>query len=226
MNSRVVSVRVVCLCDSIRLPDLGIVLRKGESTTLSEAAAESSRDLKKAARIRAVKMTRILGPRTVRPQKPKAADRAPELRARPAPPLDPAALLRAAAEAAMSGHMETLSNRLDAAAAAAADKAMGRVVEALSQMKVQGDAPAAPTPPVDREWFEAALRTALSSVGAAPGQRPGPDGDMPMFIPSGMADGIEGEVGTVEGSSTGSGVDEATEALKALRRKKRDAKDG
>jgi hypothetical protein len=47
-----------------------------------------------------------------------------------------------------------------------------------------------------------------------------------MFIPSGMADGIEGEVGTVEESSTGSGVDEATEALKALRRKKRDAKDG
>lgn len=226
MTSRVSRVRVTCLCDSIRLPDLGITLRRGDSQIMSEMQVEGSKDLSRAVRSRAVKMTVFLGPRRILPNKPpKSKPIKPTPKPHVAPPVDVAALLREAAAAALDPHVAALSSQIDAAAASAADKAMGKIVEVLSQMKDQVGAAPAPQPVVDPEWLEAVVRSALaSSVVLSTG--PASDGDMPMFIPSGMADGIQGDVGTVEESSTGSGVDEAREALKALRKKKRDATDG
>jgi hypothetical protein len=100
-------------------------------------------------------------------------------------------------------------------------------VQVLSQAPAAPAAPAA-QPAVDTEWLEAVVRSALAGAGghlATSGVIS--DGDMPMFIPSGMTKGIQGDVGAVEESSTGSGVDEARDALKALRKKKkREATDG
>lgn len=190
---------ITCTCPSIRIPDLGLTLSKGNVVHLDAAKAESSKDLAVAKQAFGVKVeyigrcrTQRAGPRNLPPPAPQP---------RPEPEKPP--------------QKEEID--LDALAEKVAAK-MGRDVSAIRKL-LKGDM---------RELLMETLSGLMLASGegtqtgisgrVAPGQAEEP---MPMFIPDGLVGEERADIAVQEGQDEGSSVDEATAILRRMRKKRK-----
>lgn len=202
---------ITCLCPYIEIEDLGLTLGKGDVIHLDSATAESSYDLEIARKSFGVKIE-FVG--KCRSQRPKVKE--PVHKRLPSSSIPPVTQKPKSPE--VSPKVASPEIDLDALASKVAAK-MGQDVESI------------------REWLKNDLRQMLlETIGGitiqAPqsvesvkqpeksgkvvtGQEP-----MPMFIPDGIVDDTaKADIEVQEGADEGGSVDEATEALRRLRKK-------
>ncbi len=215
-------VEVICVCDGIRLPDLNLILAKGQRVELAEDVAKGSTDLHHARKVGGVVIRQSKGPAVVKDAPTKTlrrdSSRLQPLPKRKSQPPNPNDLLQRALEDKLSAHYEK----------------MRELSESIRDMiSAVGASPQATNAQVDLSGLETMLKSAMEKAAqAAPvSTAPTQDGfntvgdSAPMFIPEGIVGDAAADLGTSEESS-GFSVDEATEALKAMKRAKKTKKKG
>ena len=213
-----IEARIECLCaGGFVLADLGSTIRKGEVLWLPEGKARASADLRVAVLARAVSVrweercvvARQPIPFFVKPPNKRAHVPPPELHApvvpTPAPVRGPSVEQR----------------REDVAALA---RSVSESVRGVVQDEIQ-KALREVGKPIDQARLEDAVRAA---VGSAPrkdsGESRARPSDEPLFIPSGLVSKDETPALKVASESSASGsLDDAAEALKVVRRKKKES---
>lgn len=190
---------ITCTCPSIRIPDLGITLSKGNVIHLDADKAEASKDLAVAKQAFGVKVEYIGRCRAQRPGPRNIPPPAPQTR--PEPPKPP----------------EREEIDLDALAEKVAAK-MGRDVGAIRKL-LKGD--------MRELLLETLSGLMLASSGGtsarisgrvAAGQAEEP---MPMFIPDGLVGEESADIAVQTGEDEGGSVDEATALLRRMRKKRK-----
>lgn len=215
-------IRIYCRCDGIRLADLSINLKKGESVIISEAQAKSSTDLQLAASVGGVSTRLIKGPSVLR-EKPKS--KKPRFERKLPPPKTPTVLepkqpseaekMREMLENVLGQHRESI------------EEMVSNVTNTLLKSSEEQGQKAAS---IDIAAIEAVVKTAIQGV-ALPAATLGTSSSIssvdsgPMFIPEGIVVDANNDLGAAEESS-GFSVDEATEALRAMKKTRKSKKKG
>lgn len=215
-------IRIYCRCDGIRLADLSINLKKGESVIISEAQAKASADLQLAVSVGGVSTRLLKGPSVLR-EKPKS--KKPRFERTPPPPKPPVVLepkqpseaekMREMLETVLVQHRESI------------EKMVSNITDTLlKSSEGQGQKTAS----IDIAAIEAVVKTAIQGV-ALPTATLGTSSSIssvdsgPMFIPEGIVVDTNTDLGAAEESS-GFSVDEATEALRAMKKTRKSKKKG
>jgi len=200
-----VEAQITCTCPFIWIADLGLSMKKGQAATVPEVQARASKDLALANTNGGVSVTyieRYKELRTPSQEKPPVVVKpAPKIIHQPPPvkvekiQLDEDALAKRLAEK-MGSLRDTKTNDL-------IEKLIGEVVSMKKEMNER--------PQVVRE------------VGYSKGKLI--EDDVPMFIPKTIMDEAARDVDLkIEETVSKGNVDEATEALRALRKKKQENK--
>ena len=216
-------VEIRCVCDGIRIPDLDLVLSKGQVIQLSEAVALGSTDLLHAARVGGVRFRTLRGPNTLReaqnPARPRRDSSRMRLRETKVQNQEASESdkLRSALAETLAGYQDQLNTLA---------KTLQGTLAKVSETPTSVAVPQSVDPKALESMIQGALEKVALSLPAATSQGPaGSDtlasvGDSgPMFIPEGIVVDTSADIGTSEGSS-GFSVDEATEALKAMKKAK------
>lgn len=218
-------IRIRCLCDGIRLPDLSLKLKQGESVVVLEDDAKASSDLKHAVSVGGVATYLIKGPSVLREnaksKKPRFERRPPPAKALATPEVK---------EPSESEKMRTVLEDVLGQHRKSVEKMVSDMTETLLKSN-QGNEQQ--TVNIDISAIEAVVKTALQgvaipstplgAVGAAASLSPVDSG--PMFIPEGIVVDTKTDLGAAEESS-GFSVDEATEALRAMKKTRKSKKKG
>jgi len=190
---------ITCTCPSIRIPDLGLTLSKGNAVHMDADKAQSSKDLAIAKKAFGVTVEYIGRCRTQRPGSGNVPA-PPPVPPPPPPKLEPPE--------------KSPGIDLDKLAALVAEK-MGRDVGSIREL-LKGDL---------RELLVETL-TGLSLTGTssrnsgrvAPGQQ---EEVLPMFIPDGLVGDTKADIEVQQGANESDSVDEATAALRRMRKKRK-----
>jgi len=229
---------IVCR-HSIRLADLDLELRAGQEIWLSDAIARKSKDLTHAANIGAVRVYRKERVRMAKPLPPHvrlsrkgrhdrpprqaqeylspAPVRAPEVRA-PEKPEKPEKVM-------LSLDGAEIANQIREALTEGLAKAVPELVRAeLSKQEApaQTGASASEIAAAISEAMSKALPTMMQGVakGAVSSQGPGKGPEEPLYMPDNLVDKTAKGNIKLKTDSTESNVNEATAALKKLRKKR------
>lgn len=199
-----VEAQIICICPSIQIRDLNLVMKKGQGVFINEAKARASKDLDVARRSGGVqviycerfKEERIDDDSTVVPSVPIHLNTLKK----------PICSSQPLAEK-INLDMDILAEKVAERMRSFRDTETNRRLDALTEQVVALIASLAGRPVAEIEH-------PVHSRGKVS------DDDVPVFIPEGLVP-ASGRTGlkTLEGVSQGS-VDEATEALRALRKKK------
>ena len=207
---------IQCVCDSLRLPDLGLTLAKGDVVVLDEVQAGKSRDLSRAVRAGGVRTRIIKGPVVVK----KARPRRDSSRIRPAgskktirrPTPEEIFQKRMEAllgqqgmvfEALLAGVQSDIAANLQSTFTASLEESLDAYKEA------QQEASQAPAQEIDVDLIRKVVAEAVKNAvpagvavgaGSSAGSSAGSD-DAPMFIPEGIVVDTNADIGTSEGSS-------------------------
>lgn len=181
-------IRVECTCAEIRVPDLGLVLRRGDVTWLDQPVASRSKDLAFAKRAGAVQ---------VRCVSRCAVSKPPQLPARPAPPW--LRRLRAAVTPSRPD-VEDVARRAAEAVATQSSEMLREIVrEEL------------------RSALAFVPASTSTQAPATPARRTTPALDEPLFIPTHIVPTEEAAISVSAETTGASGVDDASAALKSAR---------
>lgn len=195
---------IKCLCTEIRIPDLGITLKKGDEEWVDEGKARRSLDLQHARAIQAVKVEWRERCRVTKPPSPPFMKRLKPRFGTPAVVEDPNPPPTAPTQA---------SKRQDAQEAATA-----AVAKELAELKATIQAQQAAAGGVEAA-VERAMQKVLAGLPTAPTAAAVAD-DEPVFIPSNIVDkGKREDIAVSTEESHGGSVDDAAEALKAVKKK-------
>ena len=218
-------IRIYCRCDGIRLADLSINLKKGESIIIPEAQAKASADLQLAASFGGVSTRLIKGPSVVR-EKPKS--KKSRFERTPPPPKPPVVLEpKQPSEAEKMREMREMLETVLGQHRESIEEMVSNITDTLlKSSEEQGQK----TTSIDIAAIEAVVKTAIQGV-ALPTATLGTSSSIssvdsgPMFIPEGIVVDTNTDLGAAEESS-GFSVDEATEALRAMKKTRKSKKKG
>jgi hypothetical protein len=214
--------RLEAVGEAVSIPDLGVRLSLNEVVWVSKTDLQASECLQALVRLGKVRVSSGARSR-VSKEAPKKRLPTAVLRSRP----NGRAGDRKAPPAAPSGGLTPEEAR--AMADRAAKKAVAEAAAQFQQILSQVVAPAAPAPQGDiTEAVAAAVAQALQGAAIAPARPASSDieeiiaggPDEPLFIPSGIVKDQTESLTVSSESSTSGGLDDAANALKALRKNK------
>lgn len=208
------TVVLTCRMDRLSLPEFGVVLTRGEQLEIPEQDALRSAEVQRAVRLGGLSFKTKQSPRirdTSRRNSPKK--RKPKNKI-PAPTFEDR--MKDMISDTLRDHLAQISSTLENQKDAQASPAPAPI-----------PAPAA----LDTEMLASMLKEVLGNLPqslphgspARGGQQPAAlVDDTPMFIPEGIVSGeLKADIDTSSASSKGSSVDAATEALRQLRKAKK-----
>jgi len=191
---------VTCTCISIRIPDLGITLSKGNVIHLPAQTAQASKDLAIAKKAFGVKVEYVekcrsqrAGPGNVSPTPPPPS---------PPPAPSPPPLLPPVEPTPKKDEGIDLDALADKVALR-----MGQDVGDLRELIVET---------ISGLALNATQAKNSGRVSPVPVSEP-----MPMFIPDNLVGGIDADIEVQQGGSEGSAVDEATATLRRMRKQRK-----
>ena len=225
---------ITCVCDGIRLPDLGLVLSKGDSVVVAEGLAVNSVDLARATVAGGVRTRIIKGPALVKDahyRKDTSRMEKPRSKGRPKAPTSEE-IFQQRLEALLGQQGRVFQDLLEGVQTDISENLRGAfsssLQETLESYTISQEAKVAPKAELDMDMIGKVVAEAVKNAvpagvqvsSSSSSSTPAPD-DEPMFIPEGIVvDAAVADIGTSEGSS-GFSVDEATEALRAMKKSKK-----
>ena len=228
--------KVTCICAEIRLKDLNLTLREGQTIWVSPERAKLSKDLDHARRIGAVSIIWKERARVTKPPPPPNFRRLSPGQRRPVRPAKkPAAPSPIVIQTQIDADL--LAKHVKAAVAGEVAAAMKGIKDGVGEQieAIRGDlaaqvaaAMASQGQQIDQEALAATLAAVIKenmpkTVQGAPGAPRGEaDGSTPLYIPSGIVDSkVEGRVEVKETTDEAEGATDAAAKLKALRKRNR-----
>ena len=210
-------VEIICTCDGIRIADMGLSLVKGQRVQVPATVSTMSLDRQLARRVGGVSLRTIKGPTAVRPSQNTARRDTSRLR-----PLRESQIKEPPAPTEVEKVRALLEEQLSLQQA--------QMTTLLETIKTLDTVPAtSASASIDLSALEGFIKSALSDLNLSQVPTSGLSSNAtlattvdsgPMFIPEGIVVEASADIETAEDSS-GFSVDEATEALKAMKRAKK-----